>query len=68
VTERAPGEVVIGVAFSPDGRRIAIARQHQVGWIGPSRLMIVRRSDWHQHRLRVGKLVSLPDWQPLPRG
>jgi len=68
LTAPAPGKVVHGVAFSPDGRFAVIARQRQVGAIGPSRLFVVRRRDGHERRLRVGGTAGSPDWQPLPRG
>jgi Tol biopolymer transport system component len=65
VTAPAPGEVVHGVAFSPDGRFVVIARQRQVGSIGPSRLFVVRRRDGHERMLHVGGTAGSPDWQPL---
>jgi len=67
LTAPAPGTVVHGVAFSPDGRYVVIARQRQVGAIGPSRLFVVRRRDGHERRLHVGGTAGSPDWQPLPR-
>ena len=55
-----------GLAFSPDGRRLVIARQHQVDRLGPSRLFVVRRRDGHERLLRVSRTAGSPDWQPLP--
>ena len=66
VSKRSPGEVVHGLAFSPDGRFLLIARQRQVGTIGPSRLFIVRRRDGRERVLRVSRWAASPDWQPLP--
>jgi Tol biopolymer transport system component len=68
VSHPAPGEVVHGLAFSPDGRYLVIARQRQVGSLGPSRLIVVRRRDGHARNLHVGPLAGSPDWQPVPRG
>jgi Tol biopolymer transport system component len=61
----APGEVIHGLAFSPDGRFLVIARQRQVGTLGPSRLFVVRRRDGHERPLRVSRSAGSPDWQPV---
>jgi Tol biopolymer transport system component len=66
VSPPAPGEVVHGLAFSPDGRFLVIARQRQILPLGPSRLFVVRLRDEHERDLHVGALAGSPDWQPLP--
>jgi hypothetical protein len=66
VSRSAPGETVHGLAFSPDGRFLVIARQRQILPLGPSQLFIVRLRDGHERNLHVGALAGSPDWQPLP--
>lgn len=65
VSRPAPAEVINGRAFSPDGRFLVIARQRQVGTLGPSCLFVVRRRDGHERPLRVGGTAGSPDWQPV---